>query len=183
MKSKLLTKIIFISFLLLLIGGVLPLYVHAQEEDSNVVEQPADESSTEEKALLFVEEGCPYCRKVEEFITDKSLDTKVDIRDIRKDPANAALYNQKFDEAQVPLEQRGGVPVLFDGSQYFSGADEIIRYLGTKYQVPYEDYLSDSEEANNDGDDSHSNRVVFGILAIGLLVAGGVIVLSNKRGR
>lgn len=173
-------KSILTLMTLVIVGDVLMLGVKAQQEE-------VDSDNSEEIPVLFMEEGCPYCGLVEDFIGEKGLEDQIDIKDIHTDPSYAALYNEMFEEIGVPLQERGGVPVLFDGEEYFDGASEIIIHLGEKFDISVDDYLPDThEDDSGDGEDENrSNKVVLGILGVGIFASVGFLIFSSrdKKGR
>jgi len=167
----------FGPFLLALLFGaiVVPYWHVSRAEEVNLVQE-------EEELLLFVEEGCPHCRKVEEFITENSLDDKVDIRDIRADSGDAALYNEMCDEAGIPLTERG-FPLLFEGESFYQGSEEIIKHFGGKFAIPVDDYIDDtqdSDQENSEEIDNYSDNVVIAILGIGVLISLIFLFLYSK---
>jgi glutaredoxin len=173
MKTQSILKILSILIFLLLAGVNIHNMVEAQED--NFVGEEETSLMT-----LFVEEGCPYCEIVEEFISKNNLEDEVDIKDIRADTATAALYNEMFDELGVPLEDRGGVPVLFDGSEYFDGADKIITHLGEVFDISVDDYLLNPKK-EEDNEEESSNNVVLAILGVGLLASVVFLFISGKK--
>ncbi|MFC1780221.1 glutaredoxin family protein [Patescibacteria group bacterium] len=166
MKTYILSKAVLL-ILVLFLGLVFPVRIYAE----GVVEE---ESSDE--LILFVQEGCQYCEKVEEFLQDKELTDKVQILDII-DPVNAALYNQMSEIAGIPLEQRG-VPLLFSNGEAIQSADEIIEFLGEKFEVSTEGY-----DFNNDNGEEKEISVTVLLVILGSGVLGSVLFLifSKKR--
>ncbi|MBN2015251.1 glutathione S-transferase N-terminal domain-containing protein [Candidatus Dojkabacteria bacterium] len=160
MKTGLITKIsLFITVLLSLLFA--PMGVLAEGENESVV--------------LFVEEGCPYCEKVKGFISDKGLEG-IEILDIREDPSNADYYSKVCDEAGIDILERG-VPLLYDSGQIINSADQIISYLGEKYNVSTEGY----EFENDDTAKNRSVKIVLLILGLGLGVSVLFLLLARKK--
>lgn len=162
-KNIIVTTISFAAllFVLALFGSV-----KAQEE-------------TNKTLTLFVEEGCPYCEETEKFINENGLGQNIDIKDVRGSSENAELYTQISDDAGIPLNERG-VPMLYDGETTYTSADQIISYLGEKYNVSTEGYL-DGSDSNEDN--SSSKYVVLSILGVGVLISLGYIILSMRKSK
>lgn len=150
-------KKIYISFLAFIALFVFfPISAYAQEND--------------QKPMLFVEEGCPHCRNVEEFLVNNSLETEVEIFDTRANPENAALYTEKVSQAGIPIQEQG-VPTLFNGDEYRIGDTPIINYLSDMFGIAIEDTP----------DDSPNNVVVLGILGGGVLVSVVFLFITRKK--
>jgi len=158
MKSINIVKIIFGVFLILLLCS--PRSIYAQESENNLV--------------LFVEEGCPYCAKVKDFIEKNNL-LEIQILDIREDPQNAEFYNSVCDKAGIDLYDRG-VPLFYDNGNTVLDANEIIKYLGNKYNISVEE-----EEQDTNSESKKSKRVVLIILGLGLGFSLLFILLSKKK--
>ena len=131
----------------------------------------------EEKLLLFVEEGCPYCQLTEKFIDEKGISENIDIKDVRENAENANLYTSISDEAGIPVNDRG-VPMLYDGGETYTSADEIITYLAGKYDLSTEGYI-DANDDNETGESVNKN-VIFAILGVGIVLSVGYLLLSMK---
>lgn len=113
----------------------------------------------EDGMVLYVKEGCSHCAKVEAFIEEHSLGDTLTIRDIVLDAEASEEYTAFMDEQDVPLEERGAVPVLtYGGNKWISGDTPIIDYLAEINDITI-------EKAKADGS---SNA---------LIIAGAVIVL------
>lgn len=170
------TKLIVFGVLFLLLGVVLPSIVVAEDEEVNG-------SESEDNIILFVEEGCPHCSKVENFLSENSLEEKIETVDIRADPANAALYTQMCEDAGIALEDRG-FPLLFDGEEHFSGSYEIITHLGEKFGVEVGDYLNENNGEDGEEDlNERSTRIVLIILGFGVFISVAFLALHSKRKR
>ncbi len=84
---------------------------------------------------LFYGDGCPHCAKVEPIFDNlKSKYPQVIFNryEVYHDQENALLLYGLYDKYNVPSEDRGGVPVVFTGGQYFMGDRPIIDNLENK---------------------------------------------------
>lgn len=91
-----------------------------------------------DEVILYVQEGCNYCAKVEEFIDENSLGDDILIKDILLDEAASEEYTQFFDENEVPLEDRG-VPLLVDeNGEWYTGDTPIISFFRDRYGIEVE---------------------------------------------
>tara|TARA_B100000315_G_C14016785_1_gene337016 strand:+ start:269 stop:502 length:234 start_codon:yes stop_codon:yes gene_type:complete len=75
------------------------------------------------KLILYNLPGCPYCKRVIDFLDKKGL--KYDIKDV---PPN------KQDRTEViEISGQTDVPVLVDGDKIIDDDDNIIPYLEENY--------------------------------------------------
>ena len=93
----------------------------------------------EGEMILYVQEGCGHCEKVEEFIEENDLGEEIVSKNTSIDPGASEEYTDFLDAQEVPLEERG-VPVLvYDEDQYLIGDSLIISYLSEKYGIEEEE--------------------------------------------
>ena len=91
--------------------------------------QPVDTSGI----ILFYSSGCPHCAKVDQFIEENNVASKVKF--VRKE----VFYNRKNADLLLKLA-RGcgiadkdiGVPLLWDGSKCIVGEVDIINFFTEK---------------------------------------------------
>lgn len=81
---------------------------------------------------LFSKTGCPFCAKVEEYVTANNIQEKVkfEVKNISLG-ANARLLEEKAKFCGLPLETIG-VPFLWDGSKCLMGDEDIINFFKEK---------------------------------------------------
>lgn len=84
--------------------------------------------------LLFTNENCPHCLRLETKLQDADFYEKVGIEtyEISKNEQNLALYMEKSKEVGY---ESGGVPLLIDGEKFVEGADPIYDYLIAKHPL------------------------------------------------
>jgi len=94
-------------------------------------------SYAEEKVEVnfFYGDGCPHCAKVEpviDVLKNKFPQVLFNSYEIYHNQDNALSLYKLYDEYKVPQEDRGGVPIVFIGSEYFMGDKPIIDNLENK---------------------------------------------------
>ncbi len=81
------------------------------------------------KNILFYGEGCPHCKKVEDFIKKNQLNEKITSKEVYHNPQNANEFNQICEKENISLMNRG-VPFLYtENDECIIGDKEIISYL------------------------------------------------------
>ncbi len=95
---------------------------------------PSKVSGVPKDAILFVGEGCPHCKVVEEFITTNGVDKKVafTIKEVWHNQNNALLMTKIWNQCGLNTQDGMGVPLYWDGTRCYSGQDEIMDYFKTK---------------------------------------------------
>lgn len=82
------------------------------------------------ESIFFVQDGCPHCVKVEEYIKAKEIDKKLvfSTKEIRYNQDNA---NEFFKIAQqCGIQQQDmGTPMFWDGETCYQGDDEILNFF------------------------------------------------------
>jgi glutaredoxin len=84
---------------------------------------------------MFVGEGCPHCKKVQDFVASSGVDKKFsfDIKEVWYNQSNALIMNKVWQHCGLNSASGGmSVPLLWDGQVCYSGDEEIISYLKTK---------------------------------------------------
>jgi len=94
-------------------------------------------SYAEEKVQVsfFYGDGCPHCAKVEpviDVLKTKFPQVLFNSYEIYHNQDNALSLYKLYDEYKVPQGDRGGVPIVFIGSEYFMGDKPIIDNLENK---------------------------------------------------
>lgn len=72
-------------------------------------------------AQLYHLEGCPYCRRVREFISHRGLEPYVDCHEVSDDSQSLRRLLQLTGRMQVPVLEVDGEPIV--------GSDIIIDWL------------------------------------------------------
>ncbi|MFA6428905.1 MAG: hypothetical protein WCV84_00195 [Patescibacteria group bacterium] len=93
---------------------------------------PAFVKPSADTKILFWGVGCPHCVKVDEFLQrHPEIETKVafEKREAFQNANNAQLLFEKNEVCNLPEEQRGTVPLFFDGKSCISGDVDIISYF------------------------------------------------------
>jgi len=96
----------------------------AQQHVAQVSEQ-----SEEKVIIFFYGQGCPHCSTVEKWFQQEGIyeSYHIDSREVYFNRANAAFYNETMERLNVPVDQRGGVPLLVVGNTVIGGDTPIIR--------------------------------------------------------
>jgi len=83
--------------------------------------------------ILFYSDSCPHCKIVEQYIKDNNVKNYLVFQELEvsSNPANAQLLVKKAGECGLPSEGLG-VPFFYDGSNCFSGDQDIIKYFSSK---------------------------------------------------
>ena len=82
---------------------------------------------------MFYGEGCPHCQNAEEYISsiENNYDTNITRLNIVE---NAQLVNSLYEIYNVPADERGKVPILFVGEDYYLGDTSIIDNIDNALQ-------------------------------------------------
>lgn len=102
--------------------------ISTNEVDPN---KPDSEGKINGKYVLYVQEGCSHCAKVESFIIRNNISDKVEVRDIKESGDNYAAFNElvtkyKTDSA-TPLMEAKGSALL--------GDEPIISFLSKEFNA------------------------------------------------
>ncbi|MFA7653681.1 MAG: hypothetical protein WCX97_01395 [Candidatus Magasanikbacteria bacterium] len=118
MTKKSLNLIILIAFVTIVIVGTLFMFNKTSAPTSGTI--------------LYYGQQCPHCIKVEEFIKNNNLDTKIQItkKEIWYNQANAAEMINKANICGLPTATVG-VPFLWDGTKCYTGDTDIINWLAS----------------------------------------------------
>lgn len=113
----------------------------------------------QESLVLYVQEGCGHCAKVEKFIEDNELSGDIEIKDTILDPGVSEEYTEYLDSKEVPVEDRGVPLLVIDGNDHKIGDTPIISYLRDVFGIE-----EDTQPSVETGD------------TVLLLFGGGVVV-------
>jgi glutaredoxin len=161
-------------FLLVLTFGV-----NAQEPESpsgESIEEGVIGEESEQNMVLYVQEGCNHCAKVEEFLEENGLIDELTIRDTSVDPDASEEYVNELERLGVPLEESGVPMLVYDGDQYLTGDTPIISLLEERYEIktPEDDPLITST--------SDYITLGAGVLFVGGILGYGIVkVINDKR--
>ncbi len=172
-RNNLITTVFLIFSLLASVNLFVRFPVLAQSEETSedqMNEIEVNEEEKEDEIIIYVQEGCKHCKKVEKFVEKFNLNNII-IKDIIH-PEYAEEYSKRLEELNLDI-QHTGVPILIEGNIYKSGDDPIINYLGEKFNL--------KEEAQNYITDyGKSTKVVLGILLSGTAISLIVLFALNK---
>jgi len=95
---------------------------------------PNKVSGIPKDSVLFVGEGCPHCKVVEDFIIANDIDKKIQFstKEVWHKQENAILMTKVWNQCGLSTQNGMGVPLYWDGSQCYNGQDEIINFFKTK---------------------------------------------------
>lgn len=96
---------------------------------------PSKVAGIPKDAVLFIGEGCPHCKIVEDFVIANGVDKKVQFttKEVWHNQDNALLMTKIWKQCGLSTKDGGmGVPLYWDGSSCYSGQEEIISYFKTK---------------------------------------------------
>lgn len=161
-KLLILVIVVFLSFA--------PWCISAEERDGDTV----SEAAVENDLVLYVQQGCPHCEKVEVFIEEHDLEEYFVIKNLSLEPKASEEYTELLDTLEVPLAERGVPLLLYDDDQWITGDTPIISILRERFNI---------QEEN---DESVSEPVDYVILAGGMIFVGsivgyGIVKMFNDR--
>lgn len=83
--------------------------------------------------ILFYSDSCPHCKIVEQYISDNNVKNYLVFEELEvsNNPANSQLLIEKANVCKLPTDGLG-VPFFFDGTNCFTGDQEIIKYFESK---------------------------------------------------
>ncbi len=83
--------------------------------------------------LLFYDDNCDQCAKVDTFIKNNNIESKVEFTrlDISNNETNKNILADKFQICGIN-PQDYGVPFLWDGKNCFLGYVDVIKFFQTK---------------------------------------------------
>lgn len=170
--------------LILVVVGFAPSHAFAQEGSDASAEESdlnvevdggelVDVVTTQSQGLvLYVQEGCGHCAKVEAFIETNDLAGEIEIKDVSADPGASEEYTAFFDAAGVPLEERGVPLLVYGGSEYLTGDAPIIDYLKEQFGIV-------DEKKTYSG--SEIALLAGGTVFIGAILGYGIVKVVNGR--
>ena len=87
-------------------------------------------SLSDDRAYLFVGEGCPHCEKVEAFISENKIGDKITIetKEVFKNIGNQKYYRKAFQLCGQDVKDIS-VPVLYYRGECLSGDVDIEKKL------------------------------------------------------
>ena len=132
------TTIIILVVLLLVVFSIYQLtvlkgqgYFAGQNSTGADASEKQEFNLDEDKAFLFVGEGCGHCADVEEQIEAKNLRDKVAIQEIEvfQNSDNQEYYLDAFKRCNQDTNGQIGVPVLYYQGECISGPTAILEKL------------------------------------------------------
>jgi glutaredoxin len=99
-----------------------------------IIFTPKKVSGVPKEAILFVGEGCPHCKKVEEFITANEVRKKIQFttKEVWYNQDNALIMAKVWKQCGLNDQGGMGVPLYWDGTSCFNGDQEIINLFQSK---------------------------------------------------
>ena len=89
-------------------------------------------STEDASTIIYYGNGCPHCKKVEEYILSENIDEKIKInmKEIWYNKDNANEISEKADICGMDKEKLG-VPLLFDSNtkKCLTGDEDVINFL------------------------------------------------------
>lgn len=125
-------KVVIIStglFGAALIFSIVILLLNSQIQDSkNGVENPL--AGTEGQIILFYGQGCSACAKVEQYIKENQIDSKISLvqKEVYYNKSNAKELRAKAKVCGLGT-QSVPIPFLWDGSKCIIGVQPIIDFF------------------------------------------------------
>lgn len=86
--------------------------------------------NTDSQIILFVGNGCPHCKNVEDYIQQNQINSKISFqtKEVFYDKNNQSLLEAKAKACNLSTDSIG-VPFLWTGSQCIQGDQPIIDYF------------------------------------------------------
>lgn len=100
-----------------------------------IIFTPTKTSGLPTQATLFVGDGCPHCKKVEDFIASNGVDKKYtfETKEVWHNESNAVIMNTVWQHCGLSTQNGGmSVPLFWDGTTCYNGDEEIINLFKTK---------------------------------------------------
>lgn len=100
-----------------------------------IIFAPSKTTGMPSQPTLFVGDGCPHCKNVEDFITTSGVDKKYnfDKKEVWYNKSNALVMNRVWQYCGLSSQNSGmSVPLLWDGATCYRGETEIINFFKTK---------------------------------------------------
>ncbi|MCL5410711.1 MAG: thioredoxin family protein [Patescibacteria group bacterium] len=144
--------LLFAVIVLIVAGGVWGFLKNKKTNSKETAKTEESQSQTQDKngtvagastikttpgsdIVMFVGEGCPHCKKIEEYIKTNKIDEKVqfDLKEVWYNKDNAKVMQEKADVCKISKDNLG-VPLLFDGStsKCYVGEVEITDFFKSK---------------------------------------------------
>ena len=120
--------IVFGASLILLIGG---LVYWGMRDGKDTTRDTA--SLPTEGMVLYWGDGCPHCKKVEEYLETNHIAEKVNFtrKEVWHDRANAKEMERRAHACGVELSQMG-VPFLYSNGKCFMGEPDVEKEFATQ---------------------------------------------------
>lgn len=99
------------------------------------------ETQLPEGILLFYGDGCPFCIKVEEFISANKIAEKVSFKNLeipygnktsKELENNAGFLVKSAQNCKINITNGINIPFLYDGERCFVGDVDIIKFFKEK---------------------------------------------------
>ncbi|MEA3357048.1 MAG: glutaredoxin [Patescibacteria group bacterium] len=131
-----------------------------------------------EELIIYVSEGCPHCKKVEEYIAENDLDDEVIIKNTTVEEDAREEFTNFLDENEVPYEERGVPMMIYDDGEWLAGDSPIIEVLSEKFSIDGNVSAVEHERETNSGD---LMIIVGGAFVLALVVGYGIFNAIDAR--
>ena len=107
-----------------------------------VKKEPA--SPLPEGILLFYGDGCPFCKKVEDFISENKIAEKVPFKNLeisfegktsKELQTNSGFLVQAAQNCKLDIKGGVNIPFLYDGQNCLIGEPDIVNFFKLKANI------------------------------------------------
>jgi glutaredoxin len=126
-------KIYLYLILLVIIGSIALIAVGNLRSGQSV-----STSAKTDEVILYVGEGCPHCKNVEDFLTSHSeigKTLKIEQKEVYENQSNAQELTDKAQSCKLETRNGVAVPFLYFKGECITGDQPIIDYLTKKTKV------------------------------------------------
>ena len=88
-------------------------------------------------SVLYYGETCPHCKIVEEFMSNNSVESKMDIiqKEVFSNKTNAEELLKVGEACKLQKDYMGAVPLLYSGGKCYVGDKDIISFFQEKLNI------------------------------------------------
>ena len=142
---------------------------------SNGQEAVEETGENPDQMVLYVQEGCSHCAKVEAFIEENGLEGEFIIKDTSVDEGASEEYVEDLERLGVSLEESGVPMLVYDNDQYLTGDTPIISFLQERFSI------TPSDDGEIVADASDVVILTAGVLFVGGILGYGIVKIVNDR--
>ena len=101
-----------------------------------LLKNKGEEPTIGQGIILFYGTGCPHCEKVEEYLQENNIESKINIekKEVYDNKDNANLLAKIAKKCGIK-ENELGVPFLWTGSECKIGDEDIINFFKEKVET------------------------------------------------